>query len=163
MEWSVPEEVIEPIYLGVGHLVVSWSFVEIALDHWITLVYHNVDGKKIEKQIPRNLTDKLQFLTRCFERIDALAPFSMECLPCLEKIETLSETRHFIVHGVLSHFEPTSQELLFVKLELINKKTMHKLSEFRITGPRLVEQGIECTRLASSMMKVTKRLLQAFV
>jgi hypothetical protein len=141
---SIPEEIFEPLCSAVGNFALNFAFVDRALDYWIIVIYHDLGGKSVEKEIPRGFDRKLKFLRRCFKQIHALAPFATECLDCLEKAKALSNSRHYVVHGVLSDYIPEGHIFVFVNLNTNPSKTMHKLSKLSISAFKLLKQGNQC-------------------
>jgi hypothetical protein len=160
---SVPESVLDSLYTAVGHLVISWAFVDRALDFWIAIIFHDAGGKEIELQIPSAFDRKTKFLRRCFRRIEALSPFSEEALPYIEAACGFSNTRHFVVHGTMSDYRPEGHIFTFVNLRPDKPKTMHQLSQLHISAVQLLEDGVQCSELGGQMLDLGQRLLETLV
>jgi len=159
---SLPEDVLPPLYSAVGHLVVTWANVDRALDFWIAIIYHDVGGKEEEHEIPRAFDRKKRFLSRCFRKVAVLAPFAADAHKFMALATSISETRHFVVHGTLSDFDPANGEFTFVNLKRNKPKNMHIMQELRITGPQLLKKGVQCSVLGTQMYDFAFRLIKTF-
>ena len=70
-------------------------------------------------------------------------PFSVACVQSFAKIVALTNTRHFLVHGVVTGYDLETGTLKFTKPELIEDKTLQMMNELKITGHQLAQQSIE--------------------
>lgn len=163
MKSDFPPEVVEPLCSAIGHMVLSWSQVEVCLDYSTAIIFQAAGGRHLDDQIPQALGRKIKFLRRCFRQIDTLLPFANEMLPYLDETKRLSETRHLIIHGVASKYDETSQRFRFVKLDLINGKTLHRAKESWIPVDKILNDAIDCQELAGAFISFVDRLLKALV
>lgn len=160
---ELPDDFERPFYTTVGLFVANWAFVEIALDHWITIIFRSAGGKHVEREMPRALSRKLKFLRRCTRQIDALAPYSKQALRYMTRPGELAKTRQFVVHGVLANFDADYMLISFVKIDTAPDKTEHIVSELIIPVQDLLNQGVECMNLASDMFDLAHRLGERFI
>ena len=163
MRNDFPAEIVEPLCGAIGHMVHSWSYVEACLDYNVAIIFQAAGGRHLDDQIPQALGRKIKFLRRCFRQIDALKPFAEEALPYLDKANHLSELRHIVVHGYASKYDEHNQSFRFVRLNLIDGRTMHKAVESWIPVRKLLDEAIDCQELHRKLISFTDRLLEALV
>lgn len=161
LDRSVPLDIIPHVFGSIGMIVVSWTFVENNLDAWSAITYHDHDGSSIEKKLPKPLSRKIGFLRKCFEQIDTLSTFTEEVIAYLDRVSALSETRHYVVHGVLSHYESSDASFLFMKIDMDAEKKQHIMGQLHILGIDLVKAGVELAEMAKTGQAITQRLLNA--
>ena len=157
------DDLERPYYTTVGLFVANWAFVEIALDHWITIIFRSAGGKHVEREMPKALSRKLKFLRRCIRRIDALAPYSEQALRYMTRAGELAKTRQFVIHGVLTNFDENHMLIGFVKIDSAPDKTQRIISELIIPVQDLLNQGVECMDLASDMFDLAHRFGERFI
>lgn len=145
----------------VGMIIVSWTFVENALDAWTAVAFQDHNGETIERELPQQFGRKITFLKKCFRRLPGLAPFRDEAIPFLERAKVLSNVRNYVAHGTLSHFDPADASYIFVKIGLADDKKQHQFGELRILGTELVSVGNEISDMARKGQKLTFRLMEA--
>ena len=162
-EEPFPDAMLPALCNAVGHVVVNWAFVEHSLDTWSTIIFHFSEGKRLYRMMQKNLGRKLEFLRRCFKTLKPLQPYSAEALQMLASAECLSLTRHFVVHGVPMQLNQETGAAVFVKLDLIEEYTFHKINKLEIGVQELLDKGSECMDLTASMLKLSLRLLNAFI
>jgi hypothetical protein len=158
---ELPDELMPPLAMAIGHLVITWASIEATLNLTIAVIYHDVGGKAIETDLPRNLSRKVKFLRACFNRVDPLKGYGNEARSLLDRISALAPIRHAVIHGYLSGFDPTSQRVTFTKLD--TKPTIHEVDSEAFSLPELVEAGGKSLALASDFVIFMTRLSDAFV
>ncbi|MFP3944539.1 MAG: hypothetical protein ACLFWF_11635 [Alphaproteobacteria bacterium] len=151
------------MFTAIGALITHRAFAEHALDFWVAIIYHRSEGKKQESEIPGKFGRKVRFLNLCFRRIAALSPFADEGTAILDDLCALSDTRHYIIHGVISNYDADTGEITFTKLDLTDKNTMHKASEKKITHDQLVSDATTCAQLTERASNFSYALIEAFV
>lgn len=158
---SVPEEIIPTTFSCVGMIIVNWTFVENALDAWTAIAFHEHNASSIERQLPKMFGRKVKFLKKCFRRLPGLAPFSDEAIAFIERANELSEIRHYVAHGTLSHFDTTDESFIFAKIGLSDDKQQHEFGELRILGTDLLTAGTKLTDMARQGQKLTYHIMKA--
>jgi hypothetical protein len=159
---SIPEEVLPALFGAIGMIVTNWSFVENSLDHWTALTFHDFGGSDIEAEMPRMFGRKVKFLSKCFKRIEKLAPYRDDAAKVLSRIVELSDLRHYIVHGVLSGFDAENEAtFLYRKIDVSDDKKIHVLGEMHIPGQHLIMAGTELINMANFAQQLSARLIQA--
>src|SRR5579885_1178054 len=105
MERPVSAQEMPDIFSAVGNFVVNWAVLEHLLDSMGAVIFHLAGGKAVNHQMQRNLSRKIAFLRRCFKSLGALQPFADEAIEFIAEADRLSDTRHFVVHGIPSLIE----------------------------------------------------------
>lgn len=154
------EDVVAPLYTAVGHLVVNWALIEQAIDMWCTLAYQSPGGGQVAKDLPRELSRKIRFLKDCLRQMPVLAPIAAEARQYLAGVKRISSARHFVIHGAIAGYDPGTHALRFVRLDLVDERTMHQQKELVISAKQLLDYGVECIDLAPKMQRITKRLIE---
>src|SRR3990172_4643411 len=85
----------------VGFIVIHWALTEQGLDQWIAIIYHHCGGNKLDNEIPRSLSNKLDFLKRSFKQLPLLSSFKEDGLNLIKVISEKSDDRHDLVHGAI--------------------------------------------------------------
>lgn len=162
MENPVPKEVVDPLCTAVGYVVINWAFVEGALDTCINTIYLYAGGRHVETELPGAISRKITFVRRCLKSIDALGPFKDEGIALLKRVNVVKDTRHMVVHGCVTKYEPKDHRFTFTKIEPINNRTDQELNRLTITAQKLMEDGSECLSLWKALIQFSHRLMDAF-
>jgi hypothetical protein len=161
-EPSVPEEVMPSLFANIGMIVMNWSFVENSLDAWTAIAYQNCNGASVERELPRMFDRKVRFLRKCFNRLPELAPWKDDALHYLDRARALSETRHYVVHGVLSDFDKDHDEsFTFQKIDLDENRTQHVIGSLTIPGEKLIDAANELLAMANQGHRISSSMLNA--
>jgi len=159
---SIPEEVLGHLYTMTGMIVTNWSFLENALDHWTAITFQDFRSSEIESKMPRMLGEKIKFLSKCFRRIDGLAPFREDAMKVISRCEELSDMRHYVVHGVLSGYDAEDNAtFVFRKIDVAKDKKEHVLGEMRLPANHLISAGTELINMAHFAQTISAHLIQA--
>ncbi len=114
------------IYVCIGRLTLCWAHIENAIDNIITLVYVELNGKDIEPEAPIALSRKISFVRKVAKRLDIFSPRKDDILQLMDKVESASQQRHDIIHGIMEkNFE--KQEIKITRL-LRRENTYRKVS-----------------------------------
>ena len=163
MSRKVPHDALPPLYAAIGETVVNWSMIEAALGFWVAIIYQAAGGNRHAKVIPRELSRRMTFLRLCFNKIAALQPFATEGRALLDRIGNIKDTRHMLVHGVVSDYSPDNHEFLFVRLDLDKAKTMQIIKELSIPATKMLNDSGEAMAIATNCLDFAERLLQTLV
>lgn len=158
---SIPPTMMPYIWSAVGAIVVSWALVEQNLDILATVAFTSCGGDKIQPELPLALKNKISYLRACFRKLPALAPFTDDALTILKGAKKISTLRHFVVHGVVSHFNRSDRSLVFIRLDTVNDRTVHQMKDLQITMHNLIERGIECESLSTATRELAERITDA--
>ena len=139
--------------------------VERCIDYCIAIIYQRAGGKHIETEIPFALKRRVRFLRRCFQRLEPLAPFRPDAIKLLNRVESLTDTRHMLVHGCLSSILPQGEDhqFVFVKIDLTENKQLHVSNSLTTSGRQLRQDIGEAFALATDLTGFVERLLEAVV
>jgi hypothetical protein len=159
---TVPEELMPPLFSGVGMIAMNFAFVENTLDAWTAFAYRDFGGSAIEQEMPRQLARKIKFLRKCFGRLDGLKPFATEALAIVNRTSELSDMRHYVIHGVLAGFDHEDNEAFyFRKIDISDDKTEHILGEMKLPGQHIIWAGQELLHMAATGQALTARIAQS--
>ncbi len=160
---EVPQDIIEPLCRAVGWVIVNWTFVEQNLTYWSYAAYHRGGARFEPKGLPRNFKKKVGFLRKAFREVDFARPFAAECVPYLDAAAIIVKTRDYLAHGTIHNYEPVNDVLVFAKVDNTKDQTDHQHEFLRLPLTDLIEQGNQCVRMTTSMIKISARIDQAFV
>lgn len=132
---------VEPsdrMLIALGAFALNWSVMEMGLDFWTAIVWHQFGGKDTATENPKNLGRKVKFLRDCQTKCPALAPVAETSISYLDDVAALTDTRHHIVHGAV-HGVDADGSLQLVRL-IHDKRGFHSGTEIKLTIEE-VEQG----------------------
>ena len=132
---------VEPsdrMLIAIGAFALNWSVMEMGLDFWAAVVWHQYGGKLTAKENPKNLGRKVEFLRDCQTKCPALEPVAAASLLHLSEVDALTTTRHHIVHGA-AHGVGEDGSLHLVRLNH-DKRGLHTADEI-ILSIEEVEDG----------------------
>jgi hypothetical protein len=161
MSADIPVEMYEPLATAVGYLILAWGSAENTLGMMITVIYHDLGGKHVEREIPQNFSRKTKFLRRCFNNVAPLKPYAGEALLLLGEATRIEKIRTDIVHGYCADFVPATGKIAFMRLD--SEKTIQCAKFGYHTVAELEQAAMECLDLGSKLSAVTQRLAEAFV
>ena len=55
-------ELNQAIFTTVGQLAVNWALMEFSLDALVSVIFHDFEGRKVEPELPRELSRKVRFV-----------------------------------------------------------------------------------------------------
>jgi len=157
----ISEELMPALYTNAGMIVLNWTLVESSFDHWTAIAFHSKGGSELEAELPRMFGRKMTFLSKAFKRLPGLAPFASEALVCVGRANKLSELRHYVAHGMATHFDADNDETFtFQKTDITDDKQWHYTGTLRVKGSDLAGASVELTKLAQQTQALTLRLLE---
>jgi hypothetical protein len=152
---------VNDLYRSIGELVVRWVMIEQNIDMTVAIVYRHCGGKALEKEIPRSLDKKLQFLKKAFARVATLAPKRNEVRDLIQRIKAESSYRHDLVHSRFSETEFYDGKFQLVKFDYEPEMHYVRLHVFDLkTFP---EHSALALRLATEMHQIADWLVGTFV
>ena len=144
---------VEPsdrMLIALGAFALNWSVMEMGLDFWAAVVWHQFGGKDTAKENPKNLSRKVEFLRGCQTKCAALAPVAETSIGYLADVDALTDTRHHIVHGAV-HGVDADGSLQLVRL-VHDKRGFHSGSEITLTIEEVEEGAIRVKALAHRIL-----------
>ena len=101
--------------MAIGFVVINWALVERQIDYAVSIAFKNCGGKKLRKKgdIPRSLSQKLDFLKLSFNRFEVLKAFKSDGEKLICRTNELSDRRHDLVHGTITSMEPVDGAFTF--------------------------------------------------
>jgi hypothetical protein len=139
----------DDFYGALGRLTISWARIELGLDCAIDIVHQFLGGQNISSTAPKtSLYRKIEYLRRWGKTIPE--PTFRDALPSLlAEIETASETRHDLIHGVILKMEEGTGEAEMARI--IHSRNPSKPFEkkyFRITTLEILTAAVAAEKLA---------------
>jgi hypothetical protein len=111
------EDLVQPLYTAAGAIVINWGFVDSGVSHTASILYENLGGNPSQAEPPRALSNRLDFLRRCFrDKPKLAAEIELARLTREMKIE-LASWRDFLAHGALTGWDAAGQWLKFAKVD----------------------------------------------
>jgi hypothetical protein len=111
----------------VGLLVIQWGSAEQTLELTVSALFNSGTGPKIKSgKVPQPLTAKLDYLSRCAERMVALMPIRSSIAKLIEDFKLLSDLRHSLIHGAASSINHEDGVYSFGKIDLVNGVQEHR-------------------------------------
>lgn len=143
---------------AIGFIVINWALAEQSLDLLVETIHRECAGKDIERNLPRAFSHKVRFLRKMFDKSVALQTFAEEGMKLLDRMESLAETRHDLVHGVVVSIETVNGKFPIDKLDYGTQEHAIRRIEFDpatyddLTN-KLVVLGKDLTMLGTSLGK----------
>lgn len=148
------------LYSVAGELAIQWGLFEASMVSTISMVYQDLDGKTVEKQLPVSFKKRMEFLKRCFNQIPKLAPYSAEARAIRSKAKELVFIRNFIIHGYLSDHDPQTLIYTFGRLDTEDDQThIENTLQTRLTD--LMGASSEIYVLFDKSHALNERLMEA--
>jgi hypothetical protein len=99
------DELTQTIYALYGGNTLLWARLEAVLDEINEVAFFNGGkGPPFDNQVPRNLGRKLAYLRKTHKRLPWLHGLREAAETIANKVDTLSELRHDLIHGhIMSH------------------------------------------------------------
>jgi hypothetical protein len=110
------EEEMRIVFDAVGRTVVIWALLEQMITLAATLCYHALGIKHPKGAHRKSLEAKVAYLRACLRDKVVLADYRDRGLALLDRVETLSETRHAMVHGATNKFLQGSGGVRFTRV-----------------------------------------------
>jgi len=141
----------EEFFAAIGRLTISWGHLGIGLDGIVEILYYGFNGKTLVDEIPRSLRRKITFMRAALRRLpigeEAINGFMM----LLDKIETASQKRHDIIHGVVIEHTEGSGEATMVRATR-GKNGVTK-REFKVTTTTILRAANEAQKLSGTVLR----------
>jgi len=161
MEKTYTSEADENFFGAIGRLTISWAHLELGLDGAVFEIHRAFGGRDIETELPRSLSRKLAYLRTWVKQIEALGGENADgFLGLLDSIETSSQTRHDLIHGIVTEMEEGSGKAEFKRL--LHTGGRPKVREFSMTTVDILRAATEAQRLSGKTL-LWARELQKFV
>jgi len=138
----------ERLFAAVGRLTVTWAHLEFGLDSMIAVIHGLMDGRLYEKQLPKQLSEKLRYIRRAFDRLGIAEADRPRYDKLIDDIEVASTTRHDIIHGFPIHHANDTGEAKLVRLQIGKEKWIEPHREIVITVDSVLEAALVAQSLA---------------
>lgn len=101
----------------IGFVAVNWSLAEQMLDACVVTIYHDFAGNELALTLPRSFSQKIKYTRKAFLEIPKLKVFGEEGLALVDRMDTLSERRNALAHGVVTSVQATIGKFEMARLE----------------------------------------------
>lgn len=142
------------LYSQVGFIVIQWGHCEQSLELLVSTLFREYGGNKLprRRRMPKQLSEKIAFVKECAQHIPSLAPFRAEIEALAGDFDSLTQTRHDLVHGALSDAPVVDGVYSFIRLETHPdiheiKTSQYDLNEFPSLAKALVRLGADIPRV----------------
>jgi hypothetical protein len=134
MAWEYTQTVL----IAVGNMTIMWAGIELMLDHLIGW-YQGKVGTVIRKTLPRQLNEKLDYLSKMEPDIRFSAGERHELEATRLELSRLSGFRHDLIHGLLYQKNNRSTEWTVHRMEV--KRSGASLREINYSNED-IQQGV---------------------
>lgn len=139
-----PDNLPDQIYYAMGLITVNWSFVEQSINNCVKLFFYDCKGKpyaKPKEEIPLSLNSKRIFMRKCLHNVPLLIPFKEQILPITDRIKTLANERHDMIHGII--IEISDNNITFAKYDVKKIYKIHgieySITDFHSVGKKMLD------------------------
>jgi hypothetical protein len=146
----------EALFAAIGRLTISWALLEAGLDYSIIMLHKELGGDKIEPEMPWALKRKLKYIRKCFNRIDGLTQDRETVAKLLDNIDTASEARHDIIHGVATSHPEGATQVGMVRL-LRGAETI-TAKHYTFTTKEILRRAADANKLAGLTLALAQWL-----
>jgi hypothetical protein len=141
----------EEFFGSLGRLAISWAQVELGLDCAVHIIHAALGGQQIDPEAPRTSLYRKTRYIRKWSRSVPEETFKNAVDILMDEIETASETRHDLIHGVVTKMEEGTGEAEIIRL-------IHSATK-PITQKRLTVTSIDIMRAAVEAGRLARRSL----
>lgn len=147
------------IYCLVGRITIEWAYLEMALDQCVFTIRART-GQTIEKETPRAFDRKRRFVHAAMNKAPEFATFVDDCLPLLERANTLAKERNEKVHGAIFGEEGQKTIVHFVGYDFTHDLPVIRYRETTLLD--LDDLAKRIAQLAQEMTQFSSRLASKF-
>ncbi len=148
---------------AIGFVVLNWAVIEQQVDNWVNVAFINCGGKSLRKKsdIPRSLSQKLDFLNECFGKLAPLKPFAGEGRSLVGRVSNLSDQRNDLIHGGIVSLEPENGAYRFRKIKYM--KENHAVTTFMFDPAAFDKLGKDLGNLLTEQIAFSQKLADKFL
>jgi hypothetical protein len=144
----------------------SWSILEIGIDHSILIVHEFLKScRAFQPEPPRSLERKINFLRKCVRRLPELATFQQAVLDLMNRVTKASELRHDIIHGFVTEDPRTATieiKMSRIMPASIKADTPRLEKKFVLNPTQITERAQEVNILGAHALELAQALFDKF-
>ena len=106
------KEFTDNLALLLGYLVIWFGLFEFGLTGIVAVIYHDLGGKRIEREIPVSLSRSLAIIRKSVRRISQLHTHRAELEWICKEAKRLADIRNDLVHGYIAEYDKGADHLL---------------------------------------------------
>ena len=152
---------MENLFKSAGFVVVNWGHCEQSLEMLVGILFSQYGGNKLpkRKRIPKQLSDKIEFVNECIAQIPLIAAFSGELEKIMADFTAIKQTRHDLIHGALTDYHATNGVFSFIRLE--THPDIHEVKPFEFDLKEFPSLASTLLRLGENTARIVKRIFDA--
>lgn len=156
-----PGTTAESLFKTIGFIVIYWSHCEQSLELLVNSLFLQYDGNKLpkRKKMPRPLSEKLSFVKECADQLPALSSFKSELETLVSSFETITQTRHDLIHGALTNEPVIDGVYSFIRLD--THPDIHEVKNFQYDLKDFPSLSEDLLRLGSNTLGLARRVFDA--
>lgn len=156
-----PFEVTDEFYIAIGRATIAWATVEIPLDAIVGILFMKAGSDKYAAEVPRSLSNKIEFCRKCFKNLSVVADARETALPLLTQITNLSKSRHDLIHGIVDNFTPVRDGEIII-YRLVYEKTSARTERRKTSLGEIAAVIDQSVLLASQSCALLEHLRKKF-
>ncbi|CAN7450893.1 hypothetical protein LJR235_002905 [Pararhizobium sp. LjRoot235] len=158
---SVPDDAVEAMSSTIGEMFLNFAFIDQALDYLLIELFPFAVKRNIASKMPFQLGQKIDFLTKCFDRMRELAPLQADAGSVFKEINDYAWVRNTLAHGALSHYiDKPQSSFVFVKLSYSKANGVH-LADDVVLNFNALSQATRLARGAVPKLHALLKKIQA--
>lgn len=156
-----PGTTAESLFKTIGFIVINWGHCEQSLELLVNSLFLQYGGNKLpkRKKMPRQLSEKLSFVSECAEQLPSLSSFRAELEALVSSFEAVTQTRHDLVHGALTDAPVVEGVYSFIRLD--THPDIHEVKDFQYDLKAFPPLAEALLRLGSDAPKLARRVFDA--
>jgi hypothetical protein len=149
----------------IGGLALSFALFEFSFNSIIAVAFKHLHGRRVEKEIPRQLSRARTYIRKAVGKLPELAPYRQELLEIEVEAKRLGDIRNDVVHGYMAHYDEAADHLLvFAKSQPeLDKKSFHEVVLLEITAGALAQAVNDSVTLSTRTTGLLQCIVQAHV
>ena len=93
-------ETREKLLAVIGGLIVTWAYMENAIDGWVEVIHITGGAQEIQENLPPSLDRELDYIKKAWKTTKVSSGLKIEGEKILAEIHRLKDFRHKLVHGL---------------------------------------------------------------
>lgn len=155
---SIPDAGNDPyeprLYEAIGRFTVAFAMVEMTANAIGAVIFNGYGGRRLRARLPKTTSLMSEFLLQAADNLEELGYFADDLRANVNRLSSLLDARHFIVHGL--HGETENGQPVFGK-PLVTRDNMYML-HMPATFETIWQHYQSTILLASSMAGFALRL-----
>lgn len=156
------ENLYRQLYTEVGRLTIFWTYLEMALDSLCYTLFVHYGGNKIEAELPRALSRKVDFVKRCLSKNPALIAHKEQGRLLIKRAAEAGEERHWLLHGVAFKHDQFEAGGSIGLRRTVHQKTKLTIEDREISLEEIQKHSLRFRLLTNEISRWEKELADPF-